>query len=135
VTEASSNDASNNPAASNPAAGKPASSNHFALMGGLKQRGKWRVDPRTLHVAAVGGVNLDLTAAELAAPEVELTSVALVGGASLTVPESMRVEISGFRLLGGVSGSAPGTEGGPVLRLRQYSLVGGVSIRRVPDRP
>jgi hypothetical protein len=110
------------------------SSSHFALIGGLKRRGKWRAAPRMLHVAAVGGVNLDLTAAELAAPEVELTSVALVGGASLTVPESMRVEVSGFSLLGGRDG-APGTDGGPVLRLRLYSVFGGVSIRRLPDRP
>lgn len=109
-------------------------SNHFALLGGLKRQGKWRAAPRMLHVAAVGGVNLDLTTAELPA-EVELTSVALAGGASLTVPDSLRVEVSGFRLVGGVNGDAPGAEGGPVLRLRVFSLFGGVSIRRVPDRP
>lgn len=107
------------------------SSNHYALIGGLKRQGKWRAERRMRHVAAVGGVNLDLTAAELAAPEIDLTSVSLVGGASLTVPEPMRVEVSGFSLLGGVSG-ATGTGDGPVLRVRRYSLVGGVSIRRVP---
>jgi hypothetical protein len=107
------------------------SSNHYALIGGLRRQGKWRAERRMRHVAVVGGVNLDLTAAELAAPEIELTSVSLVGGASLTVPDPMRVEVSGFRLLGGVGGET-GTGDGPVVRLRQYSLFGGVSVRRVP---
>jgi hypothetical protein len=109
-------------------------SNHVALLGGLKRRGTWRAAPRMLHVAAVGGVNLDFTDAELPS-EVELTSVALAGGASLTVPDSLRVEVSGFRLIGGVDGDTAGTGGASVLRLRVFSLFGGVSIRRVPDRP
>jgi hypothetical protein len=107
------------------------SSNHYALIGGLKRRGKWRAERRMRHVAVVGGVNLDLTDAELAAPEIELTAVSLVGGASLIVPESMRVEASGFSLFGGLRG-ATGTGDGAVLRLRHYSLFGGVSIRRAP---
>src|ERR1700712_4140590 len=102
------------------------SGNHFALVGGLQRRGKWRAEPRMLHVAAVGGVSLDFTAAELAASEIELTSVSLVGGASVTVPESLRVEVSGFSLVGGTGGGSAGTADGPVLRLRVYSLVGGV---------
>jgi hypothetical protein len=44
---------------------------------------------------------LDLTTAELPA-EVELTSVALAGGASLTVPDSLRVEVSGLRASSGL---------------------------------
>jgi hypothetical protein len=107
--------------------------NHIALIGGLKRRGKWRPAARTLHVAAVGGVNLDFTAADLAEPEIELTSVSLVGGASLTVPKSLRVEVSGFSLIGGLGAGAQGSADGPVLRLRVYSLVGGISIRTVPS--
>jgi hypothetical protein len=101
-------------------------------MGGLKRRGKWRAERRMRHVALVGGVNLDFTAAELAAPEIDLTSVTLVGGASLTVPDPMRVEVSGFSLFGGVGGDETGIGDGPVLRVRRYSLAGGVRIRRVP---
>jgi hypothetical protein len=107
--------------------------NHFALLGGLKRRGKWRPAPRTLHVAAVGGVNLDFSAADLSEPEIELTSISLVGGASLTVPDSLRVEVSGFSLVGGIGSGAQGSADGPLLRLRVYSLVGGVSIRTVPS--
>ena len=106
---------------------------HFALIGGLKRRGTWRAEPRMLHVAGVGGVNLDFTAAEFAEHETELTSVSLVGGASLTVPESVRVEVSGFSLVGGTRGGTAGTADGPVLRVRVYSLIGGVSIHNVPS--
>jgi hypothetical protein len=107
--------------------------NHLAIVGGLKRRGKWRPAARMLHVAAVGGVNLDFAAADLTEPEIELTSVSLVGGASLTVPESLRVEVSGFSLVGGTRGAAAGTADGPVLRVRVFSLVGGVSIHKVPS--
>jgi hypothetical protein len=108
------------------------SSTHVSLIGGLKKRGRWRAEARMLHVAAVGGVNLDLTDAELDPKGTELTSVTLVGGASLVVPDAMRVEVSGFSLIGGTGGGAAGLPDGPVLRLRAYSLVGGVSIRRGP---
>jgi hypothetical protein len=67
--------------------------------------------------------------AELAAPEVELTRWSLIGGVSAGVPVGVRVEVSGFTLLGGRSVRLPEpAPGAPVLRLRLFSIIGGISV-------
>jgi len=83
-------------------------------------------------VTLVGGINADLTEATFDAPDVVLTKISLVGGVSLTVPEGVAVNPSGFTLFGGnpsASGPPPG-EAVATLHLRAFSLVGGVSIKR-----
>ena len=52
-------------------------------------------------MSSVGGTRLDLSQAQLAAPEVTLTKVSLVGGTRITVPPGIRVVTSGFSLVGG----------------------------------
>jgi hypothetical protein len=64
--------------------------------------------------------------------QVPLTKVSLVGGTKVTVPPGIRVEASGFSLIGGtmiVAGPEPGP-GAPTVRVRAFALVGGVRIRR-----
>ena len=80
----------------------------------------------------VGGTWLDLSEAQLAAPEVTLTIVSLVGGTQIMVPAGIRVEVSGFSLVGGTrveGGPEPGP-GAPAVYIRAFSLVGGVKILR-----
>ena len=80
----------------------------------------------------VGGTWLDLSEAQLAAPEVTLTTVSLVGGTRIMVPPGIRVEASGFSLVGGTrveGGPEPGP-GAPTVYIRAFSLVGGVRIQR-----
>ena len=75
---------------------------------------------------------LDLSEAQLAAPEVTLTKVSLVGGTRITVPPGIRVEASGFSLVGGTrveGGPEPGP-GAPTVYIRAFSLAGGVRIHR-----
>ena len=58
--------------------------------------------------------------------------MSLVGGVWMQVPQGVRVQVSGFSLVGGTSiagGPEPGT-GAPVVHVRAFSLVGGVRIRR-----
>ena len=84
----------------------------------------------------VGGTWLDLSEAQLAAPEVTLTTVSLVGGTRIMVPPGIRVEVSGFSLVGGTrveGGPEPGP-GAPTVYIRAFSLVGGVRIRRSGSR-
>ncbi|HST63815.1 MAG TPA: DUF1707 and DUF2154 domain-containing protein, partial [Mycobacteriales bacterium] len=63
-------------------------------------------------------------------PEVEVTRWSLIGGISATVPAGVQVEVAGFSLLGGrsVRLPAPGP-GAPVLRLRLFSVIGGISVK------
>jgi hypothetical protein len=105
---------------------------HVSPIGGFKVDGPWRMDRHVIVGALVGGAKLDLSQAQLAAPEVMLTKVSLVGGARIWVPPGVRVELSGFSLIGGTkieAGPEPGP-GAPTIRIRSFALVGGTRIHR-----
>ena len=129
--------------------------NHTSLIGGLKRTGAWRVGGGVRQVALVGGASLDLTEALFEkGTDVTLTKIALVGGASLAFPEDVSVQVNAYSLVGGVALSVPAgtrvvlsgftllggrSESGAdevadgseaVIRVKRFSLVGGVSITR-----
>ncbi|MET0816062.1 MAG: LiaF domain-containing protein, partial [Solirubrobacteraceae bacterium] len=105
-----------------------------ALMGGCERRGRWRLAARATSRNIMGGADLDLSQAELAADHVELTVFSLMGGADIYVPENLQVEVSEFAFMGGNSvrlGDNPrGT--GPVIKLRLLSIMGGSDVKRGP---
>jgi hypothetical protein len=101
---------------------------HVALLGGIERRGRWAPAPRILHAALIGGADLDLTEAEPAS-ETTLVAVSLIGGVHVTVPPDVRVEVSGLRhATHAASGAA--AAGGRVLRIRSFTLLGGVRVER-----
>ena len=109
---------------------------HVSPVGGLRVSGPWRMARHVIVASIVGGTWLDLSEAQLAAPEVTLTTVSLVGGTRIMVPPGIRVEPSGFSLIGGTrveGGPEPGP-GAPTVYIRAFSLVGGVRIRRSGSR-
>jgi hypothetical protein len=107
------------------------------VLGGTDQRGRWRL-PRRLRILAVfGGVNADLGSAQVEAPLSTITVVAVFGGASLTLPTGVSVQLSGASLLGGKTDKrppGPPLPGSPVIHVRAYTLLGGVSIERPKRR-
>ena len=121
--------------ASTAVAAQSAPSYHVRPIGGLRVHGPWRMDRHVVVISLVGGARLDLSQAELAAKEVTLTKVSLVGGARLRVPPGVRVEVSGFSLIGGtrVEAGPPPGPGAPTVHVRAFSLVGGVRVRRSRD--
>lgn len=109
---------------------------HVSPVGGFSVSGPWRMDRHVISVSIVGGAHLDLSQAQLAAPEVTLTKVSLVGGIWIEVPQGVRVQVSGFSLVGGTridSGPEPGP-GAPIVRINAFSLVGGVHVTRSEPR-
>jgi predicted membrane protein len=105
---------------------------HVSPVGGLRKYGPWRMDRHVVVVSIVGGTSPDLSQAELTAPEVTLTKVSVVGGVRVVVPAGIRVEVSGFSLVGGTrveGGPEPGP-GAPTVHIRAFSVVGGVRVRR-----
>ena len=105
---------------------------HVSPIGGLSVSGPWRMERSVVVVSLIGGADLDLSQAQLAAPEVTLTKVSLVGGVSIVIPPGIRVEASGFSLIGGTSvnaGPEPGP-GAPTVHIRAFSLLGGTRIYR-----
>ena len=105
---------------------------HISPIGGLNVFGPWRMGRHVIVISLVGGARLDLSQAELAAPEVTLTKVSLVGGVRARVPSGIRVEASGLSLIGGtrVEGAPDPGPGAPTIHIRAFSLVGGIRVRR-----
>src|SRR5215469_17874437 len=105
---------------------------HISPIGGLSVSGPWRMESSVIVVTLIGGADLDLSQTQLAAPEVTLTKVSLLGGVSIGVPPGIRVDVSGFSLIGGTSvdaGPEPGP-GAPTVRIRAFSLLGGTRTYR-----
>jgi hypothetical protein len=104
---------------------------NISPIGGIRQRGRWRVPRHTVAIGILGGVDVDLAEAELAAPEVMITKVSIIGGVSARVPAGMRVEVSNFCILGGrdVHLGGPIAPNAPVLHIRSFSIIGGVNVR------
>jgi hypothetical protein len=104
-----------------------------SVMSGRERKGRWRVGRRVHVINVMGGSDLDLNDAELAAHEVEMTVLCLMGGAEIRVPDGLNVELSEFAFMGGNDahlGNELPDPGGPVLRLRLISIMGGADVKR-----
>ena len=105
----------------------------ISVMSGRDRKGRWRVGRRCNVVNIMGGSDLDLNDAELADDHVEMTVFSLMGGADIRVPDGLNVEVSEFAFMGGNSvrlGDELPDPGGPVLRLRLLSIMGGTDVKR-----
>jgi hypothetical protein len=89
----------------------------------------------------MGGADLDMRQARFAAREVVLTVNAVMGGADIKVNPHTHVVMEGTGILGGYSGPSGHAEPeldaeSPVVRIRGFALMGGVSVsrRRAPGQ-
>jgi uncharacterized protein DUF1707 len=104
----------------------------LGILGGGDHRGRWRVPERMTVVNVLGGADLDLREATLAAPVVDITVFSVLGGSDIVVPEDVHVELDGFGLLGGNGLRLDGPEpppGAPVVRVHAWSLLGGTDVK------
>jgi Domain of unknown function (DUF1707)/Cell wall-active antibiotics response 4TMS YvqF len=102
-----------------------------SFMGGADRRGRFRLGTHTAVVTVMGGANIDLRQAELEDPDVTITAVSVMGGTNIVVPEGVDVELTGFALMGGKGfrpGQQPPPPGAPLVRVRAFALMGGVSV-------
>jgi hypothetical protein len=107
-----------------------------AIMGGEQRKGRWRPSRRTNAIAVMGGVDIDLREAELA-DGAEILAIPIMGAVTVTVPEGVSVEMSGFALMGGNAGPDDKVlplPNAPVVRVRAFSLMGGVVVERKKAR-
>jgi hypothetical protein len=104
-----------------------------SIMGGRDRRGHWRVGRNLNVINVMGGSDLDLNDAELADDVVQMTVFSFMGGAEIRVPDGLNVEVSEFALMGGNDiklGDERPDPGGPLLRLRVVSIMGGTDVKR-----
>jgi hypothetical protein len=105
---------------------------NIAVLGGCDRKGRWRPAPDSVALAVLGGVGLDLRDATIEGDEIVITAVAVLGGIEIVVPEGVEVDLDGFALLGGnehEQGTAPVRPGTPVVRVRAFSLLGGIGVK------
>jgi len=117
---------------------------HWAVMSGieLKQKG-WKLEDGGFF-ALMGGVKMDLNAAEIPEGEIHLNVTAVMGGIEIIVPARIAVDYEGTAILGGVkffdedSGGIIANrkseykgepEAGTKLVLRCTAIMGGVEIK------
>jgi predicted membrane protein len=103
----------------------------LSLMGGVRRSGPMTLPERTTIVTGIGGADLDLAEATVPPGGARIVKVSLVGGLSVVTSADVRVEVSGFSLVGGrnVERLRDAPAGAPVLRISAWSLVGGVRVR------
>jgi hypothetical protein len=116
----------------------PSTQPAVAIFAGTERKGRWVVPEQSTALAAFGGVQLDLSAAVLAAPRVEITAVAVFGGIEIVVPHGVTVELEGFAIFGGREG--PKDEvlpppNAPVVVVSGFAMFGGIEVRRPKVSP
>jgi Domain of unknown function (DUF1707) len=104
-----------------------------SIMSGRERKGRWLVGRNLKVINVMGGSDLDLNDAELVDDVVTITVVALMGGADIRVPDGLNVELTDFAFMGGNSsnlGNERPDPGGPTLRLKVISIMGGTDVKR-----
>lgn len=102
-----------------------------AILTGVRRSGAWE-PPETLQVLNVlGGVNLDFREAELLEGVTEVIVTAILGGVNIVAPPGADVHSDGFALMGEFTHLAHRSPhpDSPVLRIRGFTLMGGVSVK------
>jgi Domain of unknown function (DUF1707)/Cell wall-active antibiotics response 4TMS YvqF len=105
----------------------------MSIMGGHSKRGRWRVAPRCTVLNIMGGSDIDLNDAELSQPVTEINVYSIMGGCEIRVPHGVEVHVSNFAFMGGNDvklGDEMASPGGPVIRIRLVSIMGGSELKR-----
>lgn len=112
---------------------KPApSTTLLAIMSSFERRGRWNVPKRLTTFSLWGGGVIDLRYADFTSPDVHINAYSIMGGQTILLPPEVNVDIRGHGVMGGFDQRVEGrgAPGAPVVRVRGFSLWGGVSIRR-----
>ncbi|ORV10989.1 DUF1707 SHOCT-like domain-containing protein [Mycobacterium celatum] len=117
---------------------KPAPSTLLlAIMSAFERRGRWNVPKKLTTFALWGGGVIDLRYADFTSPEVEIHACSIMGGQTILLPPEVNVEIEGHGVMGGFDHDVKGegTPGAPKVKIKGFSLWGGVGIKRKTRKP
>jgi hypothetical protein len=104
----------------------------LAIMSAFERRGRWNVPKKLTTFALWGGGVIDLRYADFTSTDVEINATSIMGGQTILLPPEVNVEIRGHGVMGGFDHDVvgEGTPGAPTVRIRGFSLWGGVGVRR-----
>jgi hypothetical protein len=112
---------------------KPAPSTLLlAIMTAFERRGRWNVPKRLTTFTLFGGGVVDLRYADFTSPDVEIHAYSVMGGQTILLPPEVNVDIHGRGVMGGFDHgvAGKGAPGAPTVKIRGFSLWGGVGIKR-----
>jgi hypothetical protein len=104
----------------------------LALMSGFERRGRWNIPKKLTTVTFCGSGVLDMRYADFTSTDVEIHVYSVMGMQTILLPPEVNVEIEGRGVMGGFDHSVlgDGTPGAPTVKIRGFSLWGGVGIKR-----
>jgi hypothetical protein len=104
----------------------------LAIMSAFERRGRWNVPKKLTTFALWGGGVIDLRYADFTSSEVDIHACSIMGGQTILLPPEVNVEINGHGVMGGFEHevAGQGAPGAPTVRIRGFSLWGGVGVRR-----
>jgi len=104
----------------------------LALLSGFERRGRWNVPKKLTTFTLWGSGVLDLRYADFTSTEVEIHAYSIMGVQTILLPPEVNVEVTGHGVMGGFDHDVlgRGTPGAPVVKIRGFSLWGGVGIKR-----
>jgi Predicted membrane protein len=85
-------------------------------MSGSQRRGRFRAVGSINAIAIMGGDEIDLREAEIEGGELTLNLVAVMGGATLYIPDTVELDVGGFSLWAATPRSAPSARHAPARR-------------------
>jgi hypothetical protein len=110
-------------------------SNSLAVMSETKRMGNWVLEDGHTACAVMGGVVLDLREAQFESGEVTINASAIMGEVKVIVNAGTRVVVDGMGIMGEFTEQRAKVpfdpdQGGPVVRVRGFALMGSVNIQR-----
>ncbi len=112
------------------------SSSLVAVLGGNTRKGIWKPARRTNVITVLGGTELDYTDAVVPPGVSEVNVMCLLGGAEITVPPGMNVEVDLVPILGGVENNVDLSENpdAPTLVIRGFIALGGLEVNTAKQK-
>jgi len=109
-----------------------------SVVAGGERRGRWRLRDHLRVIAVFTVRTLDLGTAQPELPDSLITIITAFGGASIIAPQGVSVQLSGSGVFGGSNDNRadlPPFPGSPLIRIRSFSLFGGVQLDDRPPPP
>ncbi|MFD3606580.1 DUF1707 domain-containing protein [Streptomyces atroolivaceus] len=116
--------------------GAATSTGAIAFWGGFSRKGRWTVGPKFTAFAMWGGGEIDLREAHFAERDVVIRCFSIMGGMQVVVPPELNIQVDGLGIMGGfgehsqVEDEPEPAPDSPRVRITGFALMGGVGVER-----